>query len=466
MVETCKCDHSDGVGAVSESLDSLAIGAEDRLEDSQRLPSMVIQHWLIASIQLGVPLELLKGYCDRILERIRERCFADYTAEQRERSGAAQLLRDFKQTGIRKIARLSFWIANLANLASVVQWIIVTLHTSSLQPLLQGSGAVPNVHKLSEICLSIIRTIEEIYHHWLSRLFRLFTPVGISALIEHEGLCDGAGEDRGGARPPGGETRSPLSRLIGSLSRSFESQPTVEAGVAIEALVDAFDRLGDTLEKSHLPHEIGLQVLSSMLSNIVGRSLNQLTMRTKFATWKRAIQIQYNASQLDSYLAIGRGGSAAAYFARGLQASPLSLFNGASSAPPRARDSIRELAPLFEAVKLLQLASTPVGNDLDTLMLSCPSLNVAQIHKVLSVYLPDEYEKGPVSREVLEKLSMIAKKSASAMPDSWVEVQHHAVPLHLSLAPCEPCPLAPSLEASFSPSLWSILARLYPELAR
>lgn len=107
---------------------------------------------------------------------------------------------------------------------------------------------------------------------------------------------------------------------------------------------------------------------------------------------------------------------------------------------------------LLEAVKVVQLAKTR-GIDAPTLQQCAPSLNSAQIRRLLTNYVPDEYEDGPVPSSLIRQLDESSSANGNAITLKTIEAERLTVQQEL-LEEIEPEKLGLSTEVPST--LWKI----------
>lgn len=251
------------------------------------------------------------------------------------------------------------------------------------------------------------RTVEELYRFWLAELCKWFGRIGPVAILDHQGLS--------------GYSESQMNYMQKSsriINEYLLGRRGSTANMTIEVLIDGLEELCQAMISAELQTEIAQQLLNSTLNHIFNSAFNELLIRKSFATWRRGIQVQFNLSQLEDW------------------ASRLRLLKSWIQGPP-----IPSSDPLLQAVKLLQLAKSARAEDVNVIQEACPSLNLNQIRKVLSIYVPDEFDDGPVCSQLLRSLSLkcqedeiIGKPTNVHLPD----IQPEAEPLHLSIKPNGP----------------------------
>jgi myosin-5 len=355
--------------------------------------------------------------------------------------------------GVSTDRKLAFWIANLFDFLCFLQWAVSDLNDSDQTPT--DGQLSQNMLVLLQLRTDVARVIEELYRAWMTDLFRFHSRLGIAALLDHQGLTGFTSEQNGKAEP-----QSSLKMLMLPFARAIagESGITGKRGAGIDDLVAALEELADAMESCHLQAEIAIQLLSSVISNFCAAAFNQILLRKNYASWKRGIQIQYNLSRLEEWANTLQAKNPGYFFSPSALPSPTSYSNVAAT----TTSPLLQIEPLIQAVKLLQLAKTRVASDLDVLLEACPKLNVVQIRKILSVYVPDVYEDGPVSPEVLRGLTMRIQQQQyedkERLVETLPELQPQNLPLQLSIKPVEPARFSAIPTAAVPPHLWKIFA--------
>lgn len=269
------------------------------------------------------------------------------------------------------------------------------------------------------------RTVETLYRSWLAELCKWFARIGPAAIMDHQGL-DGYSSQANVAERLRSSTF--LANILGRRNSA--------ASLSTDVLVDGLDELVAAMTAADLPAEIAEQILAAVLANTFAIAFNELLMRKSFATWRRGIQIQYNLSQLEDW------------------ATRLRVIQPWVQGPP-----LPQTEPLLQAVKLLQLAKTATTEDIPVIIEACPALNTHQVRRILSIYVPDEFEDGPVCPALMRALALRCQQEELAgltrdltMP----EVRPEADPLQLSIKPTPPS--STRIPASqVPPTLWKLL---------
>lgn len=357
--------------------------------------------------------------------------------------------------------KFSFWLANLFDLVSFFQWAVAKVNDSATRNKapLSERGVAEKLTLLIQMRTDVARLIEYLYRAWLSSLFKSLVPLGVGAILDHQGLT-------GFSHPPDElqSVAAPLKRLMIPFGLFAAAGANVPASPrSIDDLVASLDELTESMMTMSLPSELAAQVLNALLANLGAASFNQFLLRKNYASWKRGIQIQYNISRLDEWAVSLQAQNPGHFFPSSKPASPRASHSSLAMETHASGGfglSVRQLEPLVQAVKLLQLAKTSVAADVDALIEACPRLNLAQIRKILICYVPDAYEDGPVSHDVIRELSakIVASERTSTPPlkETLPEVTAQNSPIQLPIRPLRPARRM-DIPTSYIPSqLWKI----------
>ncbi|PJF18392.1 hypothetical protein PSACC_01809, partial [Paramicrosporidium saccamoebae] len=425
---------------------------ERAMKSLARIPCRIFERWISSWLKVGSSPELVKSYLDRVLSHIKLNCIAVHdNFVMNGRRGTTST----STVGISADRKLAFWIANLFDFLCFLQWAVSDLNDSDQTPT--DGQLSQNMLVLLQLRTDVARVIEELYRAWMTDLFRFYSRLGIAALLDHQGLTGFTSEQNGRTEP-----QSSLKMLMLPFARAIAGElgVTGKRGAGIDDLVAALEELADAMESCHLQAEIVIQLLSSVISNFCSAAFNQILLRKNYASWKRGIQIQYNLSRLEEWANTLQAKHPGYFFSPSTLPSPTSHSNVAAT----TTSPLLQIEPLIQAVKLLQLAKTRVASDLDVLLEACPKLNVVQIRKILAVYVPDVYEDGPVSPEVLRGLTMrvhqqqYEDKDREQLVETLPELQPQNLPLQLSIKPVEPVCFSAIPTAAVPPHLWKIFA--------
>lgn len=424
-----------------------------------RRPVQIITHWLLCWLTAGSGSDLVQSYLSQVLSHIKLHCTSLYEMPSTNRQQSLVIDVDncvsLPASADRKFA---FWIANLFDLLCFLQW--ASSETSNSESNSTPEGQLSErLLILLQLRTDVARVVEELYRAWLSDLFRYFSKLGVVALLDYQGLT-GFTSDTPIRNPSASSSLKILMLPFAKLSEGASSGQGALYGQTIEDLIEGLDELADAMEASHLQPEIVIQLLSNVIGNFSSAAFNHLLLRKNYASWKRGIQIQYNLSRLEEWANNLNSRNPGYYFPQSSKhSSPRddSCYTSAMTTSP-----LQQIAPLIQAVKLLQLAKTQIAADIDVLLNTCPSLNLAQIRKILAVYVPDAYEDGPVSPEILRALTLRIQQyqydTKEHLIETLPECQPQNVPLQLSIRPTLPTPFAAIPTAAVPPHLWRIFA--------
>lgn len=417
----------------------IPITPEDRAaKNNSRLPFRLLERWTSACIEVDVEGPIFTKNVSGILRSIRGICAAAASS-----NGAFARLNSrgnfpghSHTSGSMVDRKFSFWIANLFDYASFLQWAVGELNDNESSVAAQsGERHNPSTKLLTllQIRMDVTRLIEHLYRAWLSDLMRFFGKLGVMALLDHQGLTGFAAEDN--FKDTNSNTFKniimPLAKLASARFAELESERSVDD------LVDCLEELADALEASHLQSEIAGQLFGAIMSHICASAFNQLLIRKNYATWKRGIQIQFNISRLEEWATSLQAKNPGYYFSASRISSPVDSNAGPLVSAGLINSSpIWQVEPLVQAVKLLQLAKTTVASDLELLFEACPRLTISQIRKILSIYVPDAFEDGPVSQDVLQGLTKLIVNHEKT--DAFAEPKAQEIPLQLSIRPLPP----------------------------
>lgn len=426
-------------------------------------PSKIFALWITSWLRVGSNSTTVQSYLSQLLSQVKTSLLGSqhFHNDSRRRATTSEQQSGGWRPG-ESDARISFWIANLFDFLCFLQYAVVDTMENQSDPT-----AVPSdqMVTLMQLRTDVARVVEELCRAWIGDLFRALVRLGVSALLDHQGLS-GLNSEQGSPKTGNdhpNENHSALRSLMFLPFARLASTDHNHQVHSIEDLLTALDQLAQTMEVTHLQPEIAMQIMSAILANISSSAFNQLILRKNYATWKRGIQIQYNISRLEEWVTSLNEQHPRYFFSTSALASPLGVgkeeldteckTTTASSSP------LLCIEPLVQAVKLLQLAKTRAANDVDTLISACPRLSLAQIRKVLSVYVPDVYEDGPVATDVLRSLSArLDPKDKAMLTETLPEIHPHVLPLQLSIRPIPPTLFSEVPSTIVPPHLWKIFS--------
>jgi myosin V len=358
-------------------------------------PSRIIYSWLTLSLSVPELNELTEHRMNLVLEKIRE-TLSESTDDKKCSLWLTNLINLY--------GMIHFFITERENLLKmnhekIVKGIVDTENISSANesantnPSLSAnantnSNASPSFSvattqiSASELAPAIIlliraevmRLISDIYSAWLKELCRWFGRAGISGILDHQALQNYK------VRSPAKRRKSDkfLESVLNSLNNSKGQDEEEDKVLSIGEFLDSLDELLNAFVGTTLDLEIVQNVLLILFKNVSVLCFNQFLLRRNFVSWKRAIQIQYNLSRLEDWCE-------ESLTSFGVHEGCVGCFE-----------------PLLEAVKVIQLAKTR-GVDSGTLQQCAPSLSSLQIRKLLSNYVPDDFEDGPVPIDLIRQ---------------------------------------------------------------
>lgn len=415
----------------------------DSNETQARLPFYVFERIVVCSFALKVEPVSFHNFFQEIFSAIRTFCDPkkDHVLMEKE-------TKIFSQS--RKFA---FWIAIMIDLASVVQWMMGEAAQTSMD--MERLGLLLNLRT------EIVRLLEELYRSWLSELFRFFCPLAVKTIVDYQSLRELSDDfPKVPESPLRSSAPSTFERLMSPFRRLATDNMMCDfLGIAnsenqetsIDVLLEVLEDLSLTVDVCHLPDELTRQLFSHLLQNMSAWCFNQILFRKSFATWRRGIQIQYNVSRLEDWAStLASNRPSGRFFPIDECIGDRKVLNSSGIKPV-----LIEMEPLTQAVKLLQLAKAV--KDVDSIREACPRLTTAQIRKILSIYLPDAFDDGPVPQNLLRSLSEISSGEQNSS-ETLMEIQPSSVPLQLSIKPISPTPFADLPSTIIPVPLWRIFA--------
>lgn len=409
---------------------SASIIDDSHIEDQEILlrPSRIIYSWLILSLSIPNLSELTEIRMNYVLECVR---------------GTLSESTDDK--------KCSLWLTNLINLYGMIHHFIQEkenqlkqnhqkLLTSSTTSISSSPTTQISVSELPPAIILLIRAevmrlIGDIYSAWLKELCRWFGRAGISAILEHQALPNykvrNLNENGTGKKS---------ERFLESVLKSFvnkNNENTTNSPMSINELLDAFDDLLEAFLMTTLDLEIIQSILLVIFKHISIICFNQFLLKRNFISWKRAIQIQFNLSRLEDWCR-----------------ERLNSFG-------IEEESIETFNPLLQAVKVIQLAKTR-GVDSSILQQCAPNLSSLQIRKLLTNYVPDDFEDGPVSLNLIRQFPAGTTVDNPAGPSNSIllpQLDLNKLTLPVALkerSPPNSSSLASELPLDMPPTLWKL----------
>jgi myosin V len=409
---------------------SACITEDSIVEDQEILlrPSRIIYSWLILSLTVPKLWDLTENRMNSVLERVR---------------GTLSESTDDK--------KCSLWLTNLINLYGMIHHFIQEKEDQlkqNHQKLTAFSTASISSSPTTQISVSelppaiilliraeVIRLIGDIYSAWLKELCRWFGRAGISAILEYQAL-------------PNYKVRNLVENGTGNKSEKFlesvlnsfvnkNKETATNSSMSINELLASFDDLLEAFLKTTLDLEIIQSILLSIFKHMSIICFNQFLLKRNFISWKRAIQIQFNLSRLEDWCR-----------------ERLNSFG-------IEEESIQTFNQLLQAVKVIQLAKTR-GVDSSILQQCAPNLSSLQIRKLLTNYVPDDFEDGPVPLNLIRQFPAGATSdNSTGQSNSILLTQLDLNKLTLPVALKERSPpnssgLAAELPLDMPPTLWKL----------
>lgn len=214
----------------------------------------------------------------------------------------------------------------------------------------------------------------DILDAWTKDLCDWFSDAAISAIMDYQGLPGYVCES---------STVSGKGNYVGIFASIFRRRgPHEEEGrvlgnpeKSIDVLIGTLDHLLSTLKMTHLSciDVLLYDVLDAMSVECFNQLLDRAIKHSRYVTWKRGVQLQFNLSRLEEWM---------------------------------ARSNIccqHRFEMVAQAAKLMQLARTSVM-DLAIIAEACSSLSISQIKVILEAYTPVGDEEEPVSADLLAAL--------------------------------------------------------------
>ncbi|RXW21018.1 hypothetical protein EST38_g4844 [Candolleomyces aberdarensis] len=248
-----------------------------------------------------------------------------------------------------------FWLSNVHEMLSF----ICVAESDMLQGI--GPGEENSVRPFDwadyERLVSVVKhdldSLEyNIYHTWLTETKKKLAKMAIPALIESQSL-------------PGFTTTDGGGRLFNRILNT-NTTPTHN----MDDILNLFNKVWKALKSFYMEESVVQQVITEMLKLIGVNSFNDLLMRRNFASWKRAMQIQYNITRIEEWCK--------------------------SHDMP---EGTLQLEHLMQATKLLQLKKATAA-DIEIIYDVCWMLSPMQIQRMCTNYYVADYEN-PISPEIL-----------------------------------------------------------------
>jgi len=280
-----------------------------------------------------------------------------------------------------------FWPSNVHEMLSF----ICVAESDMLQGIGPGeeSGVRPfewgDYERLVQVVKHDLDSLEyNIYHTWMLETKKRLAKMVVPALIETQAL-------------PGFITTEGSGRLFNRLLNT-NTQPAF----SMDDILNLLNKVWRALKSYYMEESVVQQVVTELLKLIGVTSFNDLLMRRNFASWKRAMQIQYNITRIEEWCKT-------------------------HDMP----EGTLQLEHLMQATKLLQLKkSTP--SDIEIIYDVCWMLTPTQIQRMCTNYYVADYEN-PISPEILRVVAsrVVAndRNDHLLLPPETEEVNAYELPL-------------------------------------
>lgn len=271
----------------------------------------------------------------------------------------------------------------------------------------------------------VMRLIGDIYSAWLRELCRWFGKAGIAAILEHEALPNYKVKV---AKKPEKFLETVLNTLVPP-GDDKQKQSLQQQSLSINGLLDAMDDLLEAFIKSTLDLDLVQGIILIIFRHVAIICFNQLLLKRNFISWKRAIQIQFNLSRLEDWCR-----------------ERLTSFG-------IDQEAVDSFAPLLQAVKIIQLAKTR-GVDSGVLIQCASNLTPIQIRKLLTNYVPDDFEDGPVPSDLIRQFPQNDQQGVLLRQ---VDLNKLSLPVALKERnPPNAAGMAADLPLDMPPTLWKL----------
>lgn len=259
----------------------------------------------------------------------------------------------------------AFWISNVHEIWSFICVAQVNIVQNEMLIEEMGGQMFQEYANLVDVAKRDLESLEfNIYHAWMKELKKMLDKMVVPAVILTQVL-------------PGYITQE-NSRFMSKMFNSNKGTATMDD------MLSLFNKVYTAMKGYYLSQEFVKQPIMELLRLVGVKSFNDLLMRRNFSSWKRALQINYNLTRIEEWC----------------------------KAHDVAEGVIR-LEHIMESVKLLQLKKLTL-EDVGIIYDICWTLTPLQIQKLISQYLPADYET-PLSTEVL---NMVAARVKNDSPSS------------------------------------------------
>ncbi|KAI8098944.1 P-loop containing nucleoside triphosphate hydrolase protein [Halteromyces radiatus] len=254
-------------------------------------------------------------------------------------------------TGEEATVPCAFWLTNIHELLS-----LVCRAEQDLERDLHGNSSWHEFEKLMATIKFEMQCLEDnIFHAWMKEAKKRLSKMVVPSVIENQSLPGFVTADNG---------RFFNKFLTGSSQPSF----------SMDELLHFLNKLYRTMKCYYLEQSVATQILTEILKMIGVSAFNDLLMRKNFASWKRAMQIQYNITRIEEWCK--------------------------SHDIP---EGTLQLEHLMQSTKLLQFKKNTL-EDIDNIYDVCWILSPTQIQKLISNYLVADYEN-PISPDILKAVA-------------------------------------------------------------
>lgn len=392
------------------------VGAEPVSEEEVLMPGRILQRWLLVSLTVDVPgrdTDACLAQTDAILRLVKK----ILTASRPVDSGMC-----------------AYWLANLTEVVSGLHYYVTNAtpedsSASHNQALAASFGTVAWAVPVISARERIVRFVEEVLGMWLHDLCGKMGGALRTAVLEHQGVSDIRAPSPNPADAPaalGGAFSSPASNPA-SLFKSvlYGSTPTEEKPT-LDSILQRIQFAVAAMLQSGLSPSLTTQIFECLMQHVANGCFNQVMLKKSLATWKRGIQIQYNLMRLEEFMATLNIPTTTAF----------SFFD-----------------PVMQVSKLLQISKS-AEDDPEALKETCPNLSLLQMRRVLSTYMPDRYDDGPVNPTLLQAIDAQIEEQQGEIPegDQGVLMESGGVHFDIAAPPKAPVPVS-TLPTTLPPNL-------------
>lgn len=261
-----------------------------------------------------------------------------------------------KATGEKAIYALPFWMSNLLEIYSFFTLAYENVQQDSDFGTQMSESELQQYSKLMSVARDDTNTVlSNVYYMYVLEMKKLINKMTVSAVVDDQNI-------------PGFMTDSTSTRFLSNLFTGSEKY-------SMDDLIMLLTRIITALNGFRLETEIIQSVMEELITLVGFSSFNDMIMRRNFLSWRRGVQISYNATRILEW-AKGYG----------------------------LENLLGPLTPIMQAAKLLQLRMNWSENDSNVIYDICWGLNASQILKVISNYQAQDYE-APMSSHMQKTLS-------------------------------------------------------------